>query len=98
MTRWAAGPRGGGGTLYAVVFLMSGFNIYASSFFTALGNGIVSGILALMRSLVFQAACVQLIPMAFGLHGVWMSPVISEICATAVTVYFLVEKRHVYHY
>lgn len=84
--------------LYAVVFLMSGFNIYASSFFTALGNGIVSGILALMRSLVFQAACVQLIPTVFGLHGVWMSPVISEICATAVTVYFLVEKRHVYHY
>lgn len=84
--------------IYSVVFLMSGFNIYASSFFTALGNGIVSGILALMRSLVFQAICIILIPAAFGLHGIWISPVASEVCATMVTLYFLIRKRHVYHY
>lgn len=30
--------------LYALVFLINGFNIWASSFFTALNNGVISGI------------------------------------------------------
>ena len=38
--------------LYAFVFLINGFNIWASSFFTALNNGVVSGMICIPSNFV----------------------------------------------
>lgn len=43
---------------YAVSFLLSGFNIYGSSFFTALNNGVVSAAISFLRTVVFEVAAV----------------------------------------
>ena len=50
-------------SIYSISFLFSGFAIYASSFFTALGNGLVSAIISFLRTCVFQIACVLLLPL-----------------------------------
>lgn len=84
--------------LYALVFLINGFNIWASSFFTALNNGIVSGIIAFLRTLLFQIGCILLLPLILGLNGIWMGVVIAEMLTLIVTVYFLRSRRKVYHY
>ena len=84
--------------IYAVSYLLTGFNIYASSFFTALNNGIVSAVISFMRTLVFQTSTVLLLPLIFKLDGVWMSITAADILAFCVTLFFLVKLRKKYHY
>ena len=84
--------------LYAFVFLINGVNIWASSFFTALNNGVVSGMIAFLRTLLFQIGCIMLLPILLGLNGIWMGVVVAEMLTLIVTIYFLRSRRKVYHY
>ncbi|MFR1168119.1 MAG: hypothetical protein ACLSDQ_11385 [Adlercreutzia equolifaciens] len=58
--------------LYALCFLFMGFAMYASAFFTALNNGLVSALISFLRTLVFQVAAVIVLPMLFGIDGIWL--------------------------
>ena len=84
--------------LYALSFLLCGFNIFGSAFFTALNNGVVSAVIAFMRTLVFECGCVLLIPLVFGVNGIWLSIVVAEFGALLVTTGFLVGLRKEYGY
>lgn len=84
--------------LFALSFLFKGWNIFGSGFFTALGDGKTSAILAFLRTLLFQCGAVLLLPLAFGLDGVWWATVAAEGLAMAVTVYYFFRKREKYHY
>lgn len=88
----------GGFRIYALAFLIIGFNIWASSFFTALNNGIVSAIISFMRTLLFQVGAIIILPMIFGLTGVWMGVVCAEGLTILITVYFLRSRKNQYHY
>lgn len=80
------------------VFLLCGFNIFGSSFFTALGNGLVSAIISCMRTLVFQVSCVLLLPLLLGLDGVWLAVLVSDVLTFCVTWVFLFAKKKKYRY
>lgn len=84
--------------LYSLSFLVCGFNIYGSSFFTALNNGLISALISFLRTLVFQVGAVLLLPLALGLDGIWWSILVAEGVSLALTVYFLVKNRNRYHY
>lgn len=84
--------------LYALSFLLCGFNIFGSSFFTALNNGVVSAVIAFMRTLVFECGGVILMPILLGVNGIWLSIVVAEFAALLVTTGFLVGLRREYHY
>ncbi|MCQ5130522.1 MATE family efflux transporter [Butyricicoccus faecihominis] len=84
--------------LYALSFLMNGFNIFGSAFFTALGDGLVSALISFLRTLLFQVAAVLLLPLVFGVDGIWLAIVAAELLALLVTAWFLVRKRTKYHY
>ncbi len=84
--------------LYSLCFLVLGFNIYASSFFTALNDGLVSGMLSFLRTLLFQIATILVMPMLWELDGVWLAIVGSELMALGVTVYCFARYRGKYHY
>ena len=84
--------------IYILSFLLCGFNIFGSSFFTALNNGLISALISFLRTLVFQIVAVLLMPMLFGLDGVWWSVVAAEVGSLALTVFFLFKYRHRYHY
>ncbi|MCR4666226.1 MAG: polysaccharide biosynthesis C-terminal domain-containing protein [Desulfovibrio sp.] len=74
--------------LYSPVFLLSGINIYGSSFFTALNDGLVSALISLLRSVVFGLAAILVMPLLFGLTGVWISWVVAEGATLFVTLFF----------
>ena len=82
----------------AFSFLFSGIAIFGSSFFTALNDGVTSAIISFLRTLVFQMAAVLLFPLVWGIDGIWFSVVAAEMMAVAVTIAFLIGKRHQYHY
>ena len=78
-------------------FLLAGFNIFASSFFT-LNNGAISAAISFLRSLVFQIICVLALPALLGLDGVWWSVTVADVFACIISVIFLFAKRKRYHY
>lgn len=84
--------------IYSISFLICGFNIYASSFFTALNNGIVSAVISFMRTLVFQILAVLILPILFGLNGIWLSITVAEVLSLIVTITFLIKNKEKYHY
>lgn len=84
--------------LFSFSFLLSGFNIFGSSFFTALNNGLISALISFLRTLVFQCASVLILPVFLKLDGVWLSIVAAEAAAFAVTLACLAANRRTYQY
>ena len=84
--------------LYALSFLIMGFNVYASSFFTALGDGVTSALISFLRTLLFQIAAVLLLPAVLGIDGVWLAVMAAEIAALGVSVTMFIKKDKVFHY
>lgn len=84
--------------IYSISFLFSGIAIYGSAFFTALNDGLTSALISFLRSLVFQVVAVIVLPMIFGIKGIWFSVVAAEIIAVIMTVSFIIGKRKKYHY
>ena len=84
--------------IFSLSFILSGFCIYGSSFFTALNNGLVSAVMSFMRTLVYQMAGILILPIFFELDGVWFSMLAAEIMALATTVAFLLANKKKYGY
>ena len=79
-------------------FLLCGFNIFGSSFFTALNNGLISALISFLRTLVFQIGAVLVLPLIFKLDGIWWSVVAAELGSLMLTFWFMARYRHRYHY
>lgn len=84
--------------IYALMFLFAGMGIFGSSFFTALNNGLISAVIAFLRTVVFQVALVLVLPMVIGIDGIWWSVVLAEALATVVTVILLFAMKKKYRY
>ena len=84
--------------IYSLSFLVCGFNIFGSSLFTALNNGLISAVISFIRTLVFQIAAVLILPVFFGLDGIWWSVVAAEAAAVVLTGYCCVKFKGRYHY
>lgn len=84
--------------LYSVSFLICGFNIFGSAFFTALNNGLISATISFGRTLLFQAAAIMVLPVLIGIDGVWFAVTVSETMALVLTVFFFILKKNQYHY
>ena len=84
--------------IYTLSFLLCGFNIYGSSFFTALNNGLISALISFVRTLVCQTAAVLLLPMWLDLDGIWWSIVAAELTALILTTILIYGFRKKYHY
>lgn len=84
--------------LFSFYFILAGINIYASSFFTALNNGMISAIISFSRTLGFETLAVIILPIFLQLDGVWLAITVAEICAFFISISFLIAKKEKYHY
>lgn len=84
--------------IFSFSFLLSGFSIFGSSFFTALNDGVTSATISFLRTFVFRCSMVIVLPMIWELDGIWVSVVFAEVLATFITVLFLVGKQKKYRY
>lgn len=82
----------------SIPFLFMWFNVYASSFFTALNDGAVSAAISFMRALVLPVTSIIVMPLLLGLNGVWFSFTTSELLGIIVSLVFLLGKRKKYGY
>ena len=84
--------------LFSFSFLLAGFNIYCSSFFTALNNGAISAAVSFLRTLLFQTSAVLILPLILDVDGIWLSNAFAEVFAFAISAIFLIAKRKKYNY
>ena len=82
----------------SITYLVFGFNVYSSAFFTALGNGTVSTIITTCRLLLLQLVYIFTMPAAFGLNGVWYAFVLSDVSAVLICAGLLILLRKKYRY
>ena len=84
--------------LYALSFLVTGFNQFGTAFFTGLNNGFVSGGLSFSRTMIFEIGCVLILPAVFEINGIWLSITYAELMTLVLTsICFFVFKPK-YHY
>lgn len=76
--------------IYAISFLFCGVSIYGSSLFTSLENGLISALIAFIRTLLFETVLLIVFPIFFGANGIWWAPVAAEIMATILTISFII--------
>ena len=84
--------------IYVLSFLFCGFNIFGSSLFTALNNGLVSAVISFLRTLLFQVGAILIMPLIWGLDGIWYSVAVAELVALMLTMTFVIRLRGKYHY
>ena len=84
--------------LYSLSYIISWFNIFASSFFTALNNGLVSALISFLRTLVFQVAMILILPAIWGINGIWISVACAEILSLFVSIIFFIKNKKKYEY
>jgi len=84
--------------IIAISVLFTGVNVFASGFFTALNNGVISALISVLRTFVLEAGALILLPELFGIDGVWWALPTAEILASAVAVWMLIKYRKVYGY
>ena len=84
--------------IYSVSVLIVGINIFSSAFFTALNNGKVSAIISFTRTFAFQVIIVMVLPLIFGINGIWWATAVAETLALFISVCFLVRLKNGYGY
>ena len=84
--------------LYSLSYIISWFNIYASSFFTALNDGFISALISFLRTLVFQIIVILILPKLIGINGIWLSVLVAEVLAFIVSITCLIKKKKKYEY
>ncbi len=84
--------------LYSLSCLISGLNIFGSTFFTALCNGKISAIISFLRTLIMETGMLLLLPTLFGIIGVWLAVPITEAVTFVVVLFFWITQRKKYHY
>lgn len=84
--------------IYSVCYFIAGFSMFGSGLFTALNNGLLSALISICRTLVFQVAAVLLLPLLMGVDGIWLSIVVAELLATILTMIIVFKKQKTYGY
>lgn len=87
-----------GNRICTLALFFIGFNIFASSMFTALSNGIISAVLAFSRSFVFMLIAMLVLPAMLGVNGIWMATPVAELMALALSLFLFCKYRKRYQY
>lgn len=84
--------------LYSVSYIILWFNIFASSFFTALNDGLTSAIISFLRTLAIQILMLYIMPLLFDVTGLWLAVFASELISLFVSIFFIIKNKKKYGY
>ena len=54
--------------------------------------------ISFLRAIVFQVASILLLPVLFGVDGIWLVGITAETLAVTVAAFFFWAKRDQFHY
>lgn len=82
----------------APAVLIGGINVFASGFFTAYGNGVISAIISASRALILIIIGMYLLSWLFGMSGLWFTITFAEVLTLALSFKMFSKYKDVYHY
>ena len=82
----------------APALLLGGINVFASGFFTAYGNGVISAIISASRTLIMVIIGMFLLSWIFGLSGIWMTLTFAELMTLGLTFGMFGKYKSKYNY
>ncbi len=66
-----------------------GFQVVVGNFFQSMGNAKIAVLLTLLRQVIILIPLLFILPIHFGLNGIWMSMPISDVCSAIIVIFFL---------
>ncbi len=78
--------------IFSICYLFIGVNIVASGLFTAVSDGITSGIISLMRTGVFAVASIFTLEHFLKLDGLWLALPVAEFITTIMVLTIMIFK------
>lgn len=76
----------GGSKIYAIAFLLCGFNIIKAGYFTAIGDSRAAVIIAASRGILFILLGMAILPSLIGVSGVWLTVPFAEIMTVLISI------------
>lgn len=73
--------------VFSISYLFSGYNIFTSSYFTALSDGKTSAVISFARTFVCIVASLLLLPEALGVTGVWLAIPVAELASVGLCMF-----------
>ena len=82
--------------LVIMAFPLIGFQVMGTTLFQATGKAFQNLLLTLSRQVLFLIPLILIMPRFFHLSGLWVSFPIADILASALTLFMLIQSRHLY--
>jgi putative MATE family efflux protein len=76
---------------FSMAFLLSGYNIIATAFFTSIGETTAAALVSVLRSLVLLVVFLMVLPYILGDMGIWFTAPLTEM-VTFIVAYFLMNR------
>ena len=81
-----------GFALFSFTFLLCGFNLFVSGFFTAISDGRTSALMSFARNLLGIVFFLLTLPRMFGLSGVWLAVPAADVTALLFGIFLLTSR------
>jgi MATE family, multidrug efflux pump len=79
--------------IFGLGFIIMGFNIFFSSYFTSINKGKISALISFLRALVFVILGLIFLPKIFGVNGIWLTVPIAESLTIIVSTILMLKHR-----
>ncbi len=76
---------------YAALFTLVGFQVPTSNFFQAIGKAKIAIISSLLRQVILLIPAYLILPIFFGLNGVWLAMPVADVLAAVITLLLVVK-------
>ncbi|MGM9550662.1 MAG: MATE family efflux transporter [Clostridia bacterium] len=80
---------------YAVTFMIMGYDVITSMYFTACGDALSSAIISSLRGIVILLAFTLIFPAIWGMTGVWLTAPATEALTAIVSVCLIVKQKKI---
>lgn len=80
--------------IYAVTFLVMGYDVINSMYFTGCGDAVSSAVISSLRGVVLLLAFTFIFPALWGMVGVWLVAPVSETLTAGVSMCLAAKQRN----
>lgn len=79
--------------IFLFSFLFSGINAITSFYFTSIGKAKESAIISSTRGLVLLLICIFVLPIWFGMNGIWLATPLTEGVTLLICMFFMYQEK-----
>lgn len=76
-------------SVFMVSFFFSGINAITSFYFTSTGRAFESAVISSARGLVILLICIFVLPVYFGMTGVWLAAPVTEGITFGISIFYI---------